>query len=350
MTDRSETKRRLQSGRQTTADQKRKECDSRDNRSNQVTFAMDTVRVSTLDTSRDTSDVLLADPERMKVALSINGHPVQLEYDTGAAVTVVSKTTWARMGKPSLRRSLVRCHDFNGNDIMVKGQTFIQVRYNDQSIALPLLVAAKGDDVMGRPWIRALQLCHCSLKDSSSMTSYVFSVSPSPQARGAGDELSVETPLQDFSLFFDSGPDHGTKVRARRKLKGEDDGNDAVAETIDGNDTIAESTDGNDAVAESTDDLLHEVNDDLPQDAFASPAESTVKGEDDGNDAVAESTDDKAADDLFYEVNDDLLQAAFASSAELTVPDTSQEQQLLPCTSTRERRLPRDRPPLRYES
>uniref|UniRef100_A0A914W1V3 Uncharacterized protein n=1 Tax=Plectus sambesii TaxID=2011161 RepID=A0A914W1V3_9BILA len=268
MTDRSEPKRRQQSGRQTTADQKRKECDSRDNRSNQVTFAMDSVRVSTLDTSRDTSDVLLADPERMKVALSINGHPVQLECDTGAAVTFVNETTWASMGKPNLRRSLVRCHDFNGNEIMVKGQTSVQVCYDD-------------------------------------------------------------------------GNDAVTKST---------DGNDAIAESTDGNDAVAESTDGNDAVAESTDDLLCEVNDDIPQDAFASPAESTVKGEDDGNDAVAESTDDKAADDLFYEVNDDLLQAAFASSAELTVPDTSQEQQLLPRTSTRERRLPRDRPPLRYES
>uniref|UniRef100_A0A914UWC5 Uncharacterized protein n=1 Tax=Plectus sambesii TaxID=2011161 RepID=A0A914UWC5_9BILA len=269
MTDRSEPKRRLQSGRQTTADQKRKEeYGSRDNRSNQVTFAMDTVRVSTLDTSRDTSDVLLADPERMEVALSINGHPVQLECDTGAAVTFVNETTWASMDKPNLRRSLVRCHDFNGNEIMVKGQTFVQVCYDD------------------------------------------------------GNDAVAEST----------------------------DGNDAVAESTDGNDAVAESTDGNDAVAESTDYLLYEVNDDLPQDAFASPAESTVKGEDDGNDAVAESADDKAADDLFYEVNDDLLQAAFASSAELTVPDTSQDQQLLPRKSTRERRLPRDRPPLRYES
>uniref|UniRef100_A0A914W9H8 Uncharacterized protein n=1 Tax=Plectus sambesii TaxID=2011161 RepID=A0A914W9H8_9BILA len=45
---------------------------------------MDTARVSTLDTSKDTLSVLLADPEPIKVALSINGHFVQLEHDTGA--------------------------------------------------------------------------------------------------------------------------------------------------------------------------------------------------------------------------------------------------------------------------
>uniref|UniRef100_A0A914W055 RNA-directed DNA polymerase n=1 Tax=Plectus sambesii TaxID=2011161 RepID=A0A914W055_9BILA len=144
----------------------------------------------------------------MKVALSINGHPVRLKYDTGAAVTIVNATTWASMGKPNLKPSLIRCHDFNSNKIIVKEQTSVQVYYNNKSVTLPLLVAAKGDDIMGQPWIRALQLCHCSFNKALSTTSYVFSVSPSPQAMGAGDKRSTKALLHDFPLIFEPGLGH----------------------------------------------------------------------------------------------------------------------------------------------
>uniref|UniRef100_A0A914WLJ4 Reverse transcriptase domain-containing protein n=1 Tax=Plectus sambesii TaxID=2011161 RepID=A0A914WLJ4_9BILA len=157
-------------------------------KSNQVTVAMDHVQVSTLDTSKDTSNVLLADPKRMKVALSVNGHPVLLEYDTGAAVTVINEKTWADLGKPNLKQSYICCHDFNGNEIALKGQV-------------------------------AVELCHCSLNHSSSTTSYVFSVSPSPHPKGVEREQLINGLLNDFLLIFEPGLGHCTKVKAHLKLK-----------------------------------------------------------------------------------------------------------------------------------
>ena len=99
----------------------------------------------------------------IQTIVSINGKPIQMEVDTGAAVTIVSESLWAEIWKPhpapSLKPSSVRLRTYTGSPIPVLGTLSVKVHHNNQEIELPLIVVSgSGPSLLGRNWLTKIRL------------------------------------------------------------------------------------------------------------------------------------------------------------------------------------------------
>lgn len=93
----------------------------------------------------------------------VNGRPLTMEVDTGAAVSIVSETTFSSLqdGTSSLQLqpTTTRLRTYTGEPIHVKGSTVVKVDHFGQSLELPLIVSAgSGPALLGRDWLAALRL------------------------------------------------------------------------------------------------------------------------------------------------------------------------------------------------
>ena len=86
----------------------------------------------------------------------INNHPVPMELDTGASVSVISESTYNTVLKDTipLESTDIRLRTYMGEELPVLGVATVAVSFESQSTFLPLAVV-KGDgaSLFGRNWI-----------------------------------------------------------------------------------------------------------------------------------------------------------------------------------------------------
>ena len=96
------------------------------------------------------------------VTLEVEGKPVLFEIDTGASVSLLSKDTFQRTWKkkrPPLEVSTTTLRTYTGQQIPVKGRAFVHVSHQGQTKTLSILVVSgKGPSLLGRDWIRDLNI------------------------------------------------------------------------------------------------------------------------------------------------------------------------------------------------
>ena len=97
----------------------------------------------------------------MKVKLEQVDVPIQL--DTGAAVTVISEATLAKVKEttPALRLqpTEVKLQTYTGDEIPVVGRVAVKVQHLQQEEQLSLIVfAGKRPNLLGRDWLSKLKL------------------------------------------------------------------------------------------------------------------------------------------------------------------------------------------------
>ena len=100
-----------------------------------------------------------SDPVMVEVQL--NGTPVRMEVDTGAAVTVMSLPCYERVKgeEQQLQRSDLKLKTYTGEIVSPEGVGQLMVRYHDQHLELPVTVVKGGvPNLMGRDWLSRLQL------------------------------------------------------------------------------------------------------------------------------------------------------------------------------------------------
>uniref|UniRef100_A0A914XSI0 Peptidase A2 domain-containing protein n=1 Tax=Plectus sambesii TaxID=2011161 RepID=A0A914XSI0_9BILA len=128
-------------------------------RSHQV--SMDCVKIEK--TAAQTTTGQVADLKTYQASIKVNGYDMLLEFDTGAAATVISEADWGLMGKPPLSTTRLPLKDFSGNRLKLKGQATVEVEYKGKRAKLPMIVGSQRYSVIGRKWIRQLEMCNCSL-------------------------------------------------------------------------------------------------------------------------------------------------------------------------------------------
>lgn len=101
--------------------------------------------------------------EPLTTTVFINRKPVQMEIDTGAAVSLVSERTfdklWKKREAPGLRRPRVKLHTYSGEQLVIVGEAVVRVRYGAQSADLPLIVIrGDGPNLLGRNWMKVIRL------------------------------------------------------------------------------------------------------------------------------------------------------------------------------------------------
>ena len=94
------------------------------------------------------------------VAVKFNEKHLQMEVDTGAAMSVISRRTYKRLFSDlKLQKPTVHLKTYTGEEISLVGQITARVTYGEQTRTLSLIVVeGDGPSLLGRDWLFALQL------------------------------------------------------------------------------------------------------------------------------------------------------------------------------------------------
>ena len=96
----------------------------------------------------------------LEVDLMLDGKPLCMEVDTGAAVSLVSEKTYRSLfPECHLQPSKACLRTYSGESIAVMGQTEVEVCYEEQRVKLALLVVkGEGPSLFGRDWLTKIRL------------------------------------------------------------------------------------------------------------------------------------------------------------------------------------------------
>ena len=105
--------------------------------------------------------VLDSTTQPIRVTLLINNKELVMELDTGAATSLISEATYHKLF-PDIylhRSSPVFLKTYTGQELVVVGEAEVDVKYEQQTAHLPLLVV-KGDgpSLLGRNWLKVIRL------------------------------------------------------------------------------------------------------------------------------------------------------------------------------------------------
>ena len=100
----------------------------------------------------------------VNVTVGINGKQVGMEIDAGAAVSVVSASSYGRLSNEELRESDLRLRTYTGQIVKPKGVAEVEMTYKDQKMKLSFtVVEGNVPTLLGRDWLERLKLCWSEL-------------------------------------------------------------------------------------------------------------------------------------------------------------------------------------------
>ena len=120
-------------------------------------------KVTELDTAvfRVTKKTQLGD-KPIIVPVVIEGVAIEMELDTGAAVTIVSYVDYLKyFCHIPLSTTTRQLHVYLGSPLEVAGEITVKVKYNAQECQLPMLVVKADKEtppLFGRSWLRVIKL------------------------------------------------------------------------------------------------------------------------------------------------------------------------------------------------
>ena len=97
------------------------------------------------------------------VSVVVNGTPLNMEVDTGAALSLISKATydaaWSTESAPKLQPATVSLRTYTGEPLTLVGTAMVSVEYRSQQEDLSLLVVeGSGPSLLGRDWLEKIRL------------------------------------------------------------------------------------------------------------------------------------------------------------------------------------------------
>ena len=95
------------------------------------------------------------------VTITVDGADMQMEVDTGAALSVISNSVyqdhWANREAPAFQPTETSLTTYTGHKVSILGTISVPVVYKDQSEELTLyVVQGEGPSLLGRDWLRHL--------------------------------------------------------------------------------------------------------------------------------------------------------------------------------------------------
>ena len=96
----------------------------------------------------------------IQVELQLDGKPVTMEVDTGAAVSLISEWTLKQvLPKAAIHNTTVVLRTYTSERIPVRGELQVMVQYGNQKKRLTLYVTkGEGPCIMGREWLKSIRL------------------------------------------------------------------------------------------------------------------------------------------------------------------------------------------------
>ena len=92
--------------------------------------------------------------------MALDGCPLDMEVDTGAAVSIMSQTTFDELWPIwSKAPSTVRLQSYSGEPISVVNSIEVAVEYQEQSAEFAfVIVEGNGPTLLGRDWLKHIRL------------------------------------------------------------------------------------------------------------------------------------------------------------------------------------------------
>lgn len=104
------------------------------------------------------------DNETCKITIVVENQPLEMIVDTGAACSVISENTYNQcFSHLPCTSCKYKLKTYSGEDLVVKGELEVKIKYNNQVLKLPLIVV-KGysqnymPPLLGRNWMKKLQI------------------------------------------------------------------------------------------------------------------------------------------------------------------------------------------------
>ena len=126
-----------------------------------------------METEREVEGSNLEDPEDLpiymvgsstippvKIPLLVDNVLLEMELDTGAAITIISEVKYKEhFSETKLRESSTLLKTYSGERLKVVGEIEVNVEYENQSAKLILtVVAGDGPSLLGRNWLQLIRL------------------------------------------------------------------------------------------------------------------------------------------------------------------------------------------------
>lgn len=96
------------------------------------------------------------------IPVRLNDKNIEMELDTGAAISVISETTYKSLqlqNSAIISPSDITLRTYLGEELPILGTTDIEVTYENQTVSLPLvIVKGEGASLFGRNWLQQIRL------------------------------------------------------------------------------------------------------------------------------------------------------------------------------------------------
>ena len=127
-------------------------------------------KTNLLDTTQDDNDTIITEfkmhqvtrttAEPIMVPLTLNGQVLQMEVDTGAALSLISDATrQALFPREKLHPTKIILKTYTDDPLEVKEKLHMHVQYGDQKEKLALVVVGgNGPSLLGRNWLKYIRL------------------------------------------------------------------------------------------------------------------------------------------------------------------------------------------------
>uniref|UniRef100_A0A914Q1Q4 RNA-directed DNA polymerase n=1 Tax=Panagrolaimus davidi TaxID=227884 RepID=A0A914Q1Q4_9BILA len=141
----------------------------------------------------------LSSPRRHFVAASINGTSIQMQYDSGSDITILSQTDYQRVGCPDLKPAKVQARTANNQALKLDGFFNSSIMCADGLKKLDIYVADVACSLLGLDFCNKIKLLVAQINASSSKAA----VEPKPASSSLARSLSSTTVPADVQSYVD---------------------------------------------------------------------------------------------------------------------------------------------------
>ena len=147
---------------------------------------------------------------RKYIVVLINKRPVKFQFDTASDITLISRSTWKLLGKPTLKDTNVAC-SASVNKIQLTGELICDVSFKEKMFRCIYITDSSNLNLLGLDFIEELDLFKVLLNSIFN----TFQVNSAADT----DKHLISILKTKFNNVFQEGLGCCTKVKATLKLK-----------------------------------------------------------------------------------------------------------------------------------
>ncbi|CAH8589626.1 unnamed protein product [Dicrocoelium dendriticum] len=154
--------------------------------------------------------------KRKYLTVKVNGIPVTLQLDTASDITIISRSTWRKLGRPAFKRTTLTAQNASGEPLRLDGEIECEVSFKELQLRGTIyLVSCTDVNLLGIDWIEKLNLFNVPLNRvcaERNVTVHHTAI-PTPPGQSISEQLQTK-----YACVFQSELGHCKKMQAKLTL------------------------------------------------------------------------------------------------------------------------------------